>query len=195
VLISAPAPAPGSNDYFCGRPAGLVYVTGISGAGKSTVCAELRRRGYDAHDSDEDGNAVWVDRSTGEVVGRVDSSSRTHAFLERYEWRFNVLRVSALAERGNDRPVFLCGAAANEAQVWPLFRRVIYLAIDDDTLCHRLATRTTNDFGRSSYERDLALGWHHVTEDNYRRYGAAIIDGTLPAAEVVDDVLRIALDT
>jgi hypothetical protein len=38
----------------------LVYVTGISGAGKSAVCHELKRRGYEAHDTDEENNAVWV---------------------------------------------------------------------------------------------------------------------------------------
>ncbi|MDX6253130.1 MAG: hypothetical protein QOF10_6490 [Kribbellaceae bacterium] len=32
----------------------LIYVTGASGAGKSTVCAELRRRGYPAFGSTED---------------------------------------------------------------------------------------------------------------------------------------------
>jgi putative ribosome biogenesis GTPase RsgA len=31
----------------------LIYVTGPSGAGKSTVCNELLRRGYEAHDTDE----------------------------------------------------------------------------------------------------------------------------------------------
>jgi dephospho-CoA kinase len=34
---------------------GLIYVTGISGSGKSTVRAELRARGFFAHDVDEDG--------------------------------------------------------------------------------------------------------------------------------------------
>lgn len=33
----------------------LIYITGPSGAGKSTVRNELIKRGYEAHDTDEDG--------------------------------------------------------------------------------------------------------------------------------------------
>jgi len=174
--------------------AGLVLVTGISGAGKSTVCAELRRRGHDAHDSDSDGNAVWVDRTTGELIGRIESVGRTPGFLERYEWRFDPERVETLARRAEDHLVFLCGATANEAAVWSLFRVAIYLAIDDHTLRRRLATRTSNDFGRSDYERDMVLGWHQVAEDDYRRFGAVVVDGTRPLSEVVDAVLAVAIE-
>jgi thymidylate kinase len=176
-----------------GNAAGLIYVAGISGAGKSTVCVELRRRGYDAHDSDLENNAVWVDRNTGEAIGRIEGASRTPGFLERYEWRFDPERVAALARRAEDHPVFLCGATANEAEVWPLFRCTIYLAIDDETLRHRLATRTSNDFGRSEHEREMVLSWHHVADDDYRRFGAVVIDGTRALTEVVDEVLSVAI--
>jgi len=173
-------------------PSGLVLVTGISGAGKSTVCAELRRRGYDAHDSDDDDNAVWVDTATGEVIGRLPAAARTPAFLARYEWRFDPERVAALATQAHDHAVFLCGATSNEAEVWRHFRLAIYLAIDEGTLRHRLATRTSNDFGRSDHERDMVLGWHRVAEDDYRRFGAVVVDGARPLFEVVDAVLSIA---
>ena len=173
--------------------AGLVLVTGISASGKSSVCAELRRRGYDAHDSDDDKNAVWVDRTTGEVIRRIDGPARTPGYLDRYEWRFDPERVAALAGRAEDRPVFLCGATANEAEVWPHFRLSIYLAIDGETLRHRLATRASNDFGRSDYERDMVLGWHQGAEDEYRRLGAVAVDGTRPLPEVVDAVLSVAI--
>ena len=53
---------------LCGVP--LIYVTGISGAGKSAVCDELQRRGYEAHDTDREENAVWVNRKTGAVTAR-----------------------------------------------------------------------------------------------------------------------------
>jgi predicted ATPase len=43
----------------------LVFVIGISGAGKSTVCVALQARGYEAHDMDLEGNAAWIHRETG----------------------------------------------------------------------------------------------------------------------------------
>jgi uridine kinase len=40
----------------------LVYVTGISGSGKSAVLQELRQRAHKAVGVDEDGYARWLDR-------------------------------------------------------------------------------------------------------------------------------------
>ena len=110
----------------------LVYVTGISGAGKSAVCDELQRRGHEAHDTDRDGNAVWVDRETGAVaatnVGRIE---RTPEWSDRHEWRMVAERVEEVAARAKDRLVFLCGATANEPEVWHLFSASISLAVDE----------------------------------------------------------------
>ena len=47
---------------------GLVWITGVSGTGKSTVRVELATRGYQSFDTDEDGIAVWRLRTTGEEV-------------------------------------------------------------------------------------------------------------------------------
>jgi predicted ATPase len=43
----------------------LVFVTGISGAGKSAVLPELRRRGYLAYSTDEDRLCRWFENDTG----------------------------------------------------------------------------------------------------------------------------------
>jgi dephospho-CoA kinase len=42
----------------------LVWVTGNSVTGKSTVCGVLRARGHVAFDTDEDGFSRWIDRAT-----------------------------------------------------------------------------------------------------------------------------------
>jgi len=168
----------------------LVYVTGISGAGKSTVRRELRRRGFDAHDTDEDGNAVWVDVATGATTSARVSDDP--AWLATHEWRLVPERIAALAGNAIDRLVFLCGSAANEAVAWPHFTTVIYLAVDERTLRHRLATRTTNEFGKAPDELAAILGWHRVDADAYRRFGAVVVDATRPLEQVVDEVIAIA---
>ncbi len=171
----------------------FVYVTGISGAGKSAVCEELQRRGYDAHDTDREGNAVWVNRDTGEVTAKETGlDARTPGWLGQHDWRVVPERVQELASGARGRLVFLCGSTGNENEVWHLFSRTIYLSIDGDTLRHRLETRTTNDFGKSPHELAAVLEWHRVGEDEYRGFGAAIVDATRPLAKVVDDVVRIA---
>ena len=101
-------------------------------------------------------------------------------------------KVQALAARADGRLVFLCGSTANEHEVWHLFSRVIYLAIDEQTLRDRLASRRSNDFGKAPHELEAILSWHQVGEADYREFGAVVVDATLPLHEVVDQVLDAA---
>jgi dephospho-CoA kinase len=172
----------------------LVYVTGISGTGKSAVCKELKRRGYEAHDTDLDGNAVWVNRKTGEVTAGAGAVERSRpGWLDDQEWRVVPSRVQALVGRADDSLVFLCGKTSNEHEVWHLFSRVICLAVDEQTLRDRLASRTSNDFGKTSEELEAVLYWHRVGEADYLSIGAVIVDATLPLHEVVDKVVEAAV--
>lgn len=169
----------------------LVYVTGISGAGKSTVCAALRRLGHEAHDTDQEGNSVWVNRRTGRVTMIASARERSQpGWLDEQEWRVVPAKIEALALRARDRVVFLCGSTANEHDVWHLFSRVVYLAIDTATLVDRLASRTSNDFGKSDTELAAILGWHEYSDAEFARLGATVVDATKDLAEVVDAVVQ-----
>jgi thymidylate kinase len=46
----------------------FIYITGPSGSGKSTVRNELIKRGYEAHDTDEDGMSAWYEETMKERV-------------------------------------------------------------------------------------------------------------------------------
>lgn len=63
------------------------------------------------------------------------------------------------------------------------------LVIDDETLRHRLATRTTNIFGQHPEELAAALMWNPRMRPLYEARGATIIDTSRPVAEVVDAVI------
>lgn len=67
-----------------------------------------------------------------------------------------------------------------------VFDIVVCLAVDNDTLRHRLQTRTTNPFGRHPEELAAALGWNPKMEPAYRQIGATIVDGTRPPDEIAD---------
>jgi len=171
----------------------LIYVTGISGAGKSAICDELNRRGHEAHDTDRDGNAVWVNRTTGAVTEMADATDRSRpGWLDDEEWRVVPQRVEALARRADGRLVFLCGSTANESEVWYLFSRVLYLLIDEETLRDRLATRTSNDFGKLAHELEAILSWRAIGAADHERWGAIGVDATRPLPDVVDEVVRVA---
>ncbi|HET6289187.1 MAG TPA: hypothetical protein VFG15_20870 [Amycolatopsis sp.] len=53
-------------------------------------------------------------------------------------------------------------------------------------------TRTTNTFGKHPAELAAVLGRNDGVESTYRRFGAAIIDGSRSPAEVADAVLAVA---
>jgi hypothetical protein len=170
----------------------LVLVTGISGSGKSAVCVELQQRGHEAHDMDLEGNAAWVHRRSGTPVPLsdvADPSVRSAAWLEEHDWKLVPSRVEGLARQAGDRTVFLCGMASNQDDLSHLFSHVICLSVDEHTLRDRVATRTSNDFGKTSHELAAVLGWRDVVQEAYRQGGATMIDATLPLTTVVDAVL------
>jgi broad-specificity NMP kinase len=172
---------------------GLIYVTGISGAGKSTVRAELRARGFVAHDVDEDGYKSWYRRESGTPAREQRAWADTDRSWQRRYWlkvdRAKVVRLAAEATGG---PVFLCGTGPNDDEIWDLFEVIVNLTIGETVLKHRLRTRTNNDYGK--HPEDLAdiVGWNSVVAENMRAWGAVIIDAERPLAVVVDDVVRVA---
>jgi hypothetical protein len=169
----------------------LVWVTGTSGVGKSTVCDVLRSRGHLAIDADWEGYNRWVDRGSGEVV--TDPPYPVPAgWLDRYAWRIIRAKVEALAERAREETAFLCGYVENEAEVRDLFDLVVCLVADAETIRDRLQTRATNAFGRHPEELTAALDLAERIEATYQRLGATIIDARQPAEDVADAVLAAA---
>jgi hypothetical protein len=164
----------------------LVWVTGTSGVGKSTVCELLKRRGEHAVDADWDGYNHWVDRTTGQVV--TDPPYPAPAgWLDRYGWRISRAKVAALKASGET--AYLFGTVENEADVRDLFDIIVCLAIDNRTLRERLLGRTTNAFGQHPEELAAALGFNDTAESTYRRLGATIVDASMPPAAIADAIL------
>lgn len=186
-LIAAITSLAQGGDVYAGGVT-VVWVTGNSGTGKSTVCGVLRARGYVALDADEDGFSRWIDRAKGEVV--MDPPYPVpEGWLDRYGWAIVRERVETLVEESRFRIAFLCGSAENEAEVRDLFDVIVCLVINEDTLRHRLATRTTNPFGQHPEELAAALEWNPRMRAIYERRGATIIDASKPVTEVVDSVI------
>ena len=173
----------------------LMWITGISGSGKSSVRRELRRRGHTALGTDEDGLAHWVESESGAVTRRETMlvGDRTPHFHAHHHWRVDVQDVRRLAEDAGEERIFLCGAVQNEVDVWEYFDKAVLLSVDEATIRQRVVARTENDFGKSDFELDLILGWNRDIERAYEGYGAAVVDAGQSLQDVVDDVLQIAV--
>jgi dephospho-CoA kinase len=153
-------------------------VEGVSCTGKTSVCRELRRRGFDVVDGDNE-LAYQGDPETGRPT---DTTSHFH-----HLW--DVAKVRALAADGSQAATFFCGGSRNLRTFVDVFDEVFVLDVDRETLERRLDARAPDDFGAAPSERELVLRLH-ATQKDVPATGVRI-DATAPLAEVVDEILRV----
>ena len=153
----------------------VVLVTGMSGTGKSTALAELARRGRRVVDTDYGG---WT-----EDVPRADGG------LERL-WRED--RIDSLLGEHSDGVLFVSGCVANQARFYPRFAAIVLLSAPVDVILERIASRRTNDYGKTDAERALVLRDLRTVEPLLRSGATAEIDTRRPVGEVADLLESIA---
>lgn len=153
-------------------------IEGISGTGKTSVCEELKRRGYKAVEADEE-IAHYADPKTG-----LPTDEKIQA-----NWLWNEEKFNEAIKEEGDSPVFICGGAMNQEGFKHHFEKVFTLYVDDETMKHRLSTRTNNDFGKKPEELALQLTWNKGAVSYSQQRGTTLIDATRPINEVVDDIL------
>lgn len=159
-------------------------IEGVSGAGKTTVCDELLRRGHHAIHGDRE-LAYQGDPETGEPLGRVSAAASPDFVHEHHIW--DVEKVKALVADKTNAITFFCGGSRNSAHFIRLFDKVFVLDLDIDTLNRRLAARPEDEFGGRPIERALIARLHATRVDIPKV--AVSIDATAPLAAVVDEIL------
>lgn len=150
-------------------------VEGVSCSGKTSVCRELRRRGYHAVNGDTE-LAYQGDPATGLPTG---VASHWH-----HLWQLD--RVREIAADRTRQVTFFCGGARNVRQVLGIFDAVFILEIDTPTLERRLDARPRGEFGSATDERALVLRLHHTQEGIPP---GESVDATRPLGHVVDELL------
>ena len=158
------------------------HIDGVSGSGKTTVCEELRRRGYQTIDADEE-LAYFGNPETGEPEEKTERKD----FVKHWIWD----KEKALLElnKKSDKPTFFCGGTMNLEHFANHFKKTFILYIDDETLKYRLANRTNNDFGKHPDELAIQLEWNQKVANHAKEKNFVLIDATRPVSEVVDEIL------
>ena len=157
----------------------IIQIDGLSGTGKTTAAAELTKRGYKALDADA-AFGYWGDPETGEPTD----------VQHQLNWIWDLSKVEALAKESVDDTVFVCGGAMNQDKIRDIFDKRFTLVIDDETLKHRLATRTNNDFGKHPDDLARQLEWNQGTVEYAKRIGSVVVDATQTVNAVVDEILE-----
>jgi adenylate kinase family enzyme len=150
---------------------GRILVTGMSGSGKSTVLAELARRGFETVDTDEADWTRWSDDEDG------------------YLWVED--RIAELLARGRETTLYLSGTVSNQGRFYPVFDAVVLLSAPADVLLRRIETRTSNNYGKHPAERGLIHQHLAQVEPLLRRTCTHELDATRPIGEIADELVRI----
>lgn len=154
-------------------------IEGVSGAGKTAVCDELIRRGFQAIHGDR-ALAYRGNPETGEPVE--DGAPGHHIW--------DIARVRALVSDGTVPATFFCGGSRNHAKFIDLFDAVFILDVDRDTMLRRIderVSRDPTDWGGRPEEREICIQMHETKE---QVPPGQLIDATQPLTEVVDEILR-----
>ena len=150
-----------------------VLVTGMSGTGKSSSLAELRRRGFDVVDTDEPGWTEWCDD-------------------EGHVWREE--RIDELLTRDRSVPLFVSGTVSNQGRFYRRFDAVVLLSAPADVLLRRIESRTTNPYGKNAAERVLILDHLREVEPLLRATCTHEIDASRPLDDVVAELVSLGAD-
>src|SRR5579863_8091444 len=142
----------------------------MSGTGKSTVIGALAARGY------------WcVDTDDGWCEPLPDGRQR---------WREDA--VDQLLDAEDAEVLFVAGCEENQVRFHPRFDLIILLSAPVEVLAERLASRTTNSFGRAPSELACILDDLKAVEPLLRRAATHEIRTTMPLGDVVAEVLHLA---
>lgn len=153
-------------------------IEGLSGTGKTSVCDELQRRGYQAIHGDRE-LAYQGDPDTGEPT--------TGSAHEHHIWDVDL--VKALVANQDAAATFFCGGSRNFSKFIHLFDGVFVLEVDLDTLNRRLDERPDEEWGDGKpVDRERIVRWHQTREDVPRN--GVVIDATARVPNVVDEILR-----
>jgi len=133
----------------------------MSGTGKSTLLAELHRRGHLTVDTDYDD---WVFPSG----------------------LWDPVRMASLLERHTH--VIVSGTVENQVDFYDRFDHVVLLSVPWETLLERVTSRSNNPYGRTQAQQDEdeIRFYLNTVEPLLRRSATIELDGTNPVNELAD---------
>ena len=156
-----------------------MLVTGMSGTGKSAALAELGHRGFRVVDTDVGGWTEWVPPGAG-TEG---------------EWLWREDRLAELLASDGEQTLFVSGCVANQGKFYDRFDAVVLLSAPAEVILDRVATRTTNPYGKDPEERDAILSHLGWVEPRLRATCTHEIDASRPLEDVVVELVAIGQDS
>ena len=168
-----------------------IFVTGVAGSGKSSICKELNKLSYTAYDIEElEGMFKMVRKDTGKDFEDYDNADIEK--VKNADWICDKSKLEELLKKQSDEVVFYCGVASNNNEVIPLFDKVILLKASPEVVCKRLRSREgTDDMGNTAENREWVLSWKGWWENKLVGQGATVIDADGTPTGVAQKIIKI----
>ncbi len=167
-----------------------IYITGISGTGKSAIAKELEKRGVFAFSIDEvDDLCHWIDRKMGSIA---HDYQPTREWLDAHDWICDIEKLKQMLNFDKE-VVIATGISTNQDEYLSLFDKILLLQCSEKTFMGRMEKRhknpEENSFGKHQAERDYAGAIYKDFEEKLLKLGAVSINVENPISVVVDEIL------
>jgi dephospho-CoA kinase len=159
-----------------------ILLTGMSGTGKSTLILALAARGYKAIDTDSDAWSEWAN-----VTGDPESSGST----VEPDWVWREDRIQRLLSTEDADALFVSGCKSNQGKFYAQFDHIVLLSAPARLIVERLATRTTNPYGKHPDELARVLRHLQIVEPLLRRSASLEVDTSVPVEQVIEIILAL----
>jgi len=165
----------------------VFYITGISGAGKSSVVEKLAQKGVFPIDADSvKGLTHWIDKETEEVSGWHPGMSQE--WYSKHKYICDKEKLIDLIKNSYKNIVVVAGLFNNRFELQNLFYKVFLLQCKEETFLKRIAERESHDFGKHILEQENILSWYKNFEKEVLKEGAIPINTDRPLVDVVDEI-------
>ncbi|HSW37835.1 MAG TPA: AAA family ATPase [Candidatus Saccharimonadales bacterium] len=165
-----------------------ILISGIAGSGKSTICRELIKQGYEAYDIEDMPRLFTVvHKSTGQVSDSYDNGSLE--YVEQYDWVCDKNKLAELINSQKEPVAYYCGIASNIDEILPLFSQFIIITTSPETIRARLSARKKGEYGHAKEVRDWTLKWKDWWENEMKKKGAKLVNANQTPEAIVKEIL------
>lgn len=167
----------------------VFYITGISGAGKSSVVEKLAERDVFPIDADSvKGLTYWINNETKEI------SEWNPGMTKNWYWKHQYVcdkeKLINLIKNSPKDIVAVAGLFNNRLELRDLFDKVFLLKCDEKTFLKRITERENHNFGKHPLDQENILSWYKNFEREVLEEGAIPVNTEKLLKDVVDEILN-----
>lgn len=164
-------------------------ITGFPGTGKTAIAAELKRRGYNAYDTENMRGYMHTESRTDgiRIQKPSDVPSGWYDTIGAYNW--DSIKILKLLNDPRDK--FICAKAHNQSDFFDQFNKIFVLTLDFTEMIKRLKNRAGKAIGKTNFELSDIITIREHFELSLLNHNATEINVDKHINEVVDEILRL----